>query len=59
MLAVKFLEICVLYFTPDANDNGEHYAEGTLSGSTVKVTMIEACANSSFSRQHEQIMMQS
>ncbi|XP_010921456.1 uncharacterized protein [Elaeis guineensis] len=28
VLAVKFLEICVLYFTPDANDNGEHYAEG-------------------------------
>ncbi|XP_017699952.2 uncharacterized protein LOC103713953 isoform X3 [Phoenix dactylifera] len=27
VLAVKFLEICVLYFTPDANDNGVHCAE--------------------------------
>lgn len=57
MLAVKFLEICVLYFTPDAKDNGEHCAEGTLSGPTVKVMIIEACENSSFSRQHEQIML--
>lgn len=28
VLAVKFLEICVFYFTPDASDNGVHSAEG-------------------------------